>query len=567
MKFNKVLSLGSWVLGLGLLTLSVFGQGTPIATTAFTRTMLRGADSAAVRASLGFLSTNNTVITNYVGNGASITNLNADELRSGTVPLARLTGITATQIADSTITTNKVDATAYAAFTASATDVTQSGLAAGSYAVKNKVHLTRNGFLTNSFSTIGAAVAVALPGDLIEVFPGTYTEHHLLKTNVHYFGHPGADIFYNQSTNDNVYGIFDDRHLLGGTTNTIVWNGTIFYLGSTNGHAEYGVYSGNEGSRGAFVTTNPATVINIKVSRVIVRDIAQFQSVAAFSILNCRRADIDCDFVGSPNFSADGTAMTVTVVDDPFVTSAVNEFAMGLWWEQGTTFARIGHIQVNNYSVWPEGRDGEGASELWFTGDLLESKIYVNAGTNTGYKSWFTVKEVRSLLSPGLTIYGGGLHYFNILKLSSGTGQPMIDASSQAGGTASSGKYWITLQKGTSDTKIIASTATNHAYDITSMQFDYTGTGEGITLAGTSHVYPEHAVSGRTNIAAAASSIVVQLPRAMISTNYTPSVTLGFDPVATMRVSAVTRTNFTVTFSTGVTTGGNVFWNARLNAQ
>ena len=106
MKTKKLLGLGSWVLGLGLLTLSVFGQGTPIATTAFTRTMLRGADSAAVRTSLGFLSTNNTVITNYVGNGASITNLNADELRSGTVPLARLSGITATQIADSTITTN-----------------------------------------------------------------------------------------------------------------------------------------------------------------------------------------------------------------------------------------------------------------------------------------------------------------------------------------------------------------------------------------------------------------------------------------------------------------------------
>jgi hypothetical protein len=41
----------------------------------------------------------------------------------------------------------------------------------------------------------------------------------------------------------------------------------------------------------------------------------------------------------------------------------------------------------------------------------------------------------------------------------------------------------------------------------------------------------------------------------------------GANPVATMSISAVTRTNFTVTFSTGVTTGGNVWWNARLNAQ
>jgi hypothetical protein len=119
--------------------ISLLAQGTPIATTAFTRTMLRGADSAAVRTSLGFLTTNNTVITNYTGDGAAITNLNATELRSGTVPLARLSGITASQIAASTITTNNVDSTFYNLVTnrSSSGDVTQSGLAAGSYSYGN----------------------------------------------------------------------------------------------------------------------------------------------------------------------------------------------------------------------------------------------------------------------------------------------------------------------------------------------------------------------------------------------------------------------------------------------
>jgi len=117
--------------------ISLLAQGTPIATTAFTRTMLRGADSAAVRTSLGFLTTNNTVITNYTGDGAAITNLNATELRSGTVPLARLSGITASQIAATTITTNNVDSTFYNLVTnrSSSGDVTQAGLAAGSYGV------------------------------------------------------------------------------------------------------------------------------------------------------------------------------------------------------------------------------------------------------------------------------------------------------------------------------------------------------------------------------------------------------------------------------------------------
>jgi len=110
----------------------------PPKTTAFTRGLIgTNTTSAEFRAALGFLSTNNTVITNYTGNGASITNLNASELRSGTVPLARLSGITASQVADATLTTNKVDATFHALLGGGGSgDVTAAGLAAGSYALK-----------------------------------------------------------------------------------------------------------------------------------------------------------------------------------------------------------------------------------------------------------------------------------------------------------------------------------------------------------------------------------------------------------------------------------------------
>jgi hypothetical protein len=153
-----------WAVAYLLFPISLFAQGTPIATTSFTRTMLRGADSAAVRASLGFLSTNNTVITNYTGNGASITNLNADELRSGTVPLARLSGITASQIANDTLTTNKMDATAYAAFTASATDVTATGLAAGAYTVSgNGIGLTNIPSQYNYLGIFAHSLSSGLP--------------------------------------------------------------------------------------------------------------------------------------------------------------------------------------------------------------------------------------------------------------------------------------------------------------------------------------------------------------------------------------------------------------------
>ena len=130
--------IGLWLMLCGV----AIGQPSvpPPKTTAFTRGLIgTNTTSAEFRSALGFLSTNNTVITNYTGNGASITNLNADELRSGTVPLARLSGITASQVADATLTTNKVDATFHALLGGGggSGDVTQSGLAAGSYAMPN----------------------------------------------------------------------------------------------------------------------------------------------------------------------------------------------------------------------------------------------------------------------------------------------------------------------------------------------------------------------------------------------------------------------------------------------
>lgn len=53
----------------------------------------------------------------FKGNGGGLTNLNASALSDGTVPLARLSGITSNQIADSTLGTNKLDANAYALLT------------------------------------------------------------------------------------------------------------------------------------------------------------------------------------------------------------------------------------------------------------------------------------------------------------------------------------------------------------------------------------------------------------------------------------------------------------------
>lgn len=261
MKISKVLGLGSWVLGLVLIALQAFGQGTPIATTGFTRTMLRGADSAAVRATLGFLTTNNTVITNYVGNGASITNLNASELRSGTVPLARLTGITATQVADATLTTNKVDATFHALLGGGGSgDVTQAGLAAGSYAINGalltnaayanvynveKYGADHNIATTNDHFAIQAAIDAATNtgGGTIWFPPGNYyINGHSYHTNFTSENVPACIVLWsNCSWNLQGHGA---NLVLRSNTSGNSFNGVYVTFGSGDSVANTGVNPG-----------------------------------------------------------------------------------------------------------------------------------------------------------------------------------------------------------------------------------------------------------------------------------------------------------------------------------
>ncbi|MGC3958109.1 MAG: DUF1565 domain-containing protein [Verrucomicrobiota bacterium] len=91
-----------------------------------------------------------------------------------------------------------------------------------------------SGTLTAPYLTLAKAKAVATAGQTIHVMPGTYAENNLLKKGVNYYGEPGANILYIQtSTNEAGWGIFDDRPT-GATTNIIEWPGDIVFVGYTN---------------------------------------------------------------------------------------------------------------------------------------------------------------------------------------------------------------------------------------------------------------------------------------------------------------------------------------------
>src|SRR6266481_5729973 len=56
------------------------------------------------------------------------------------------------------------------------------------------------------YKTITAAKAEATNGDTIVVFPGTYTENNLLKVGVNYYFHPGARLYYTNTSFDLISG-------------------------------------------------------------------------------------------------------------------------------------------------------------------------------------------------------------------------------------------------------------------------------------------------------------------------------------------------------------------------
>ena len=173
---------------------------------AFDTSLTIGAGSAAnsIHPSAGLLTFSNSILangsyikghsiigTNFVGNGASLTNLHGSN-----------------SIAAGTISTNRMDATAYAAFVGGG-DVTQAGLAAGSYAVAG------NGLgITNIFNKESAlAFQIVSHGYQLKttnVHPGTLsfsTTEHGASHGIVLLGATEGDVVVNPGSDDGIFQI------------------------------------------------------------------------------------------------------------------------------------------------------------------------------------------------------------------------------------------------------------------------------------------------------------------------------------------------------------------------
>lgn len=273
-------------------------------------------------------------------------------------------------------------------------DVTQSGLAAGSYPTGGKVRLIHNGVSTNSFTTITAAKTAAVAGDLIWVEPGNYYENNLLKSNVNYHFMPGVKIAWT-NTADYQFTIFDDR-ATGTTTNLITGKADIYWRSYYD--TEFG-YAG-------ITLTNSNT-----------RFIANFGNIVGDSVsTNGEQPHI---------IHASGSNSWVSIFADELLTGNINESGQllgGVVWFNGEMFLNISHIgQFAGYGIWPSDPFGVSTNNLWVTSDLLECYVYADAD-NLNFRSWYDIKELRmgtnGTVKSGFQFLGGR-HYVRIEKISS----------------------------------------------------------------------------------------------------------------------------------------------------
>lgn len=392
----------------------------------------------------------------FQGDGNGLTELDADNLIYGSIPIGR--------ISDGLITSNKLDATAYVAFMGGGSgssiaagtnivtvtngslvtvhgtaNVTQAGLAAGSYATKGLVRLIHNGVSTNSFTTLTAAKSAATSGDLIEVYPGTYTENDLLKNGVNWDFKPGAVVFWNETATSNGRGIFDDRGL-GAVQCTVFGSGVFKWSGGTN------LDIPNPDSIGAIVTTNSATAITIKGQSLTASGFAAYGKVA---IYNCRSNYMQFDVVNS--LYPDGTGVGASGLQFPTDS--------GIYWELGDCRFNINQLITegnNGYAIWGA-EPGDGSvnhtNDLWYSGQTVKGKYYTDC-FSSNYRVWMDVQEWSadfnvpggSSLAVPFAAFGGGKHYLKVSKLNSPHDYAINIGGKHLSGT-NSPQVWITAQK------------------------------------------------------------------------------------------------------------------------
>lgn len=298
-----------------------------------------------------------------------------------------------------------------------------------------------------AFATLTAAKAVAISGDTIVVYPGTYEENDLLKDGVNWHFMPGATVSYTDPGAGDGYGIFDDRS-----------SGAVTCQISGDGNFHYGVVIQNWAAEGVEPSADPPNSASIRGMFVVTEGdsdiVFKANNITMSSPVSCHAFLVETGTVSIDFNDVNDLLFGVQTLLGTFEEAPVyaESETNGVTWGIGECFVRGRRIKVSEYAVWPTCPAGfVGNANLWVEVDLLHNKglasscVYTSglADTPTTWKSWIICKEIRSDASVFAAFSGnsGGRHYVIAEKI----GGPIALAFTAT--STAPGEYWINSQK------------------------------------------------------------------------------------------------------------------------
>lgn len=266
-----------------------------------------------------------------------------------------------------------------------------------------------------------AVTNLAVAGDTVFIRAGLYTNAvgiSVLKNMVDYDG-PEA-VIYHTTADGATNGLFDDRGIVGGSTNNIRIKAAYITMTDT----------GPSDPCGVLVTTNAKTLINFKANYLRYEDVETSleNRAAAICIMNCQRVIAEVDWIeeGGGNTS----------------------YCNGIYWERGNCHVAAKRIDADNgYCVWAKEPAGYGSAEesLWVdcqdytAGSVSSLQAIIVNGTNSGYRVWIQGSQITAALSRAVEVTGGRVYVIGFGKIAcAGEGLAIL----QSGGT-----LWLDSQK------------------------------------------------------------------------------------------------------------------------
>jgi hypothetical protein len=325
---------------------------------------------------------------------------------------------------------------------------TQSGLAAGNYAMNSGVWLNKPSGIATNYASLSAAKTASASGDVITATALNVGGTNLLKNGVDY-SLIGVALSHSNRIPESAgiaLGIFDDRGQ-GVVTNTIKLK-SIDYRSQLTFDATAVVGTNpyaNVTAIGPIVITNHASSLHLEVDTITHSIVGDLNNSAAIYVKDSFHTTIKARSIIDPLY----LNPTVIIGYEADETTPI-EYASsgaGIYWGKGNMLVDVKKIySAGGYGVYGNGGSSN-IEEYFHDGDIIYSSsapaVYI-VGSSSNYRSWFRVPLIGSGGGQALTLFGSQRSYFiDIEKLYSTASGAFVVSLAVSG----SPEAWVTSQK------------------------------------------------------------------------------------------------------------------------